>query len=80
MFRQLLIQVQNKYKEKVEENEKYKEILNKVNTLPKFYNYSHTGNDKPTISYKLPVMNYSLDNTLAYIINIFWNEIGFQDI
>ena len=53
MFKQLLTQVQNKYKEKVEENEKYKEILNKVNTLPKFYNYSHTGNDKPTISYKL---------------------------
>ena len=53
MFKQLLTQVQNKYKEKLEENEKYKELLNKVNTLPKFYNYSHTGNNKPTISYKL---------------------------
>ena len=53
MFKQLLTQVQNKYKEMVEENEKYKELLNKVNILPKFYNYSHTGNNKSTISYKL---------------------------
>ena len=53
MFKQLLTQVQNKYKEKVEENEKYKELLNKVNTLPKFYNYSHPLNNKLTISYKL---------------------------
>ena len=53
MFKQLLTQVQNKYKEKVEENEKYKELLNKVNTLPKFYNYSHSLNNKLTISYKL---------------------------
>ena len=53
MFKQLLTQVQNKYKEKVEGNEKYKELLNKVNTLPKFYNYSHPRTNKPTISYKL---------------------------
>lgn len=53
MFKQLLNQVQNKYKEKLEENEKYKELLNKVDTLPKFYNYSHPLNNKPTISYKL---------------------------
>ena len=53
MFKQLLTQVQNKYKEKVEENEKYKELLNKVNILPKFYNYSHPLNNKLTISYKL---------------------------
>ena len=53
MFKQLLTQVQNKYKEKVEENKKYKELLNKVNTLPKFYNYSHPLNNKLTISYKL---------------------------
>ena len=39
MFKQLLTQVQNKYKEKLEENEKYKELLNKANTLPKFYNF-----------------------------------------
>ena len=53
MFKQLLTQVQNKYKEKLEENENYKELLNKVNTLPKFYNYSHPLNNKLTISYKL---------------------------
>ena len=53
MFKELLTQVQNKYKEKLEENEKYKELLNKVNILPKFYNYSHTLNNKLTISYKL---------------------------
>ena len=53
MFKQLLTQVQNKYKEKLEENEKYKELLNKVNTLPKFYNHSHSLNNKLTISYKL---------------------------
>ena len=53
MFKQLLTQVQNKYKEKVEGNEKYKELLNKANTLPKFYNYSHTEHNKLTISYKL---------------------------
>lgn len=53
MFKQLLTQVQNKYKEKLEENEKYKELLNKANTLPKFYNYSHTEHNKLTISYKL---------------------------
>ena len=41
MFKQLLTQVQNKYKEKLEENEKYKELLNKANTLPKFYSDSH---------------------------------------
>ena len=53
MFKQLLTQVQNKYKEKLEENEKYKELLNKANTLPKFYNHSHSENNKLTISYKL---------------------------
>ena len=53
MFKQLLTQVQNKYKEKLEENEKYKELLNKANTLPKFYNHSHSLNNKLTISYKL---------------------------
>ena len=53
MFKKLLTQVQNKYKEKLEENEKYKELLNKVNTLPKFYNHSHSLNNKLTISYKL---------------------------
>ena len=53
MFKQLLTQVQNKYKEKLEENEKYKELLNKVNTLPKFYSDSHPLNNKLTISYKL---------------------------
>ena len=53
MFKELLNKVQNKYKEKLEENEKYKELLNKVNILPKFYNYSHTLNNKLTISYKL---------------------------
>ena len=53
MFKQLLNQVQNKYKEKLEENEKYKELLNKAATLPKFYNYSHPLNNKLTISYKL---------------------------
>ena len=53
MFKELLTQVQNKYKEKLEENEKYKELLNKVNILPKFYNYSHPLNNKLTISYKL---------------------------
>ena len=53
MFKQLLTQVQNKYKEKLEENEKYKELLNKVNTLPKFYSDSHVENNKLTISYKL---------------------------
>ncbi len=60
MFKQLLTQVQNKYKEKVEENEKYNELLNKASTLPKFDNYSHTGNNKPTISYKL-LMNICPD-------------------
>lgn len=60
MFKQLLTQVQNKYKEKVEENEKYNELLNKVSTLPKFYNYSNTENNKPTISYKL-LMNICPD-------------------
>ena len=53
MFKQLLTQVQNKYKEKLEENEKYKELLNKANTLPKFYSDSHPLNNKLTISYKL---------------------------
>ena len=53
MFKQLLTQVQNKYKEKLEENEKYKELLNKANTLPKFYNHSYPLNNKLTISYKL---------------------------
>ena len=53
MFKQLLTKVQNKYKEKLEENEKYNELLNKVNTLPNFYNYSYSQNNKPTISYKL---------------------------
>ena len=53
MFKQLLTQVQNKYKEKLEENKKYKELLNKVSILPKFYNHSHPQNNKLTISYKL---------------------------
>ena len=53
MFKQLLTKVQNKYKEKLEENEKYNELLNKANTLPNFYNYSYSQNNKPTISYKL---------------------------
>ena len=53
MFKQLLTKVQNKYKEKLEENEKYNKLLNKVNTLPNFYNYSYSQNNKPTISYKL---------------------------
>ncbi len=53
MFKQLLTKVQNKYKEKLEENEKYNELLNKVNTLPNFYNYSYSQNNKPTISNKL---------------------------
>lgn len=60
MFKQLLTQVQNKYKEKVEKNEKYNELLNKASTLPKFYNYSHPLNNKPTISYKL-LMNICPD-------------------
>ena len=60
MFKQLLTQVQKKYKEKVKENEKYNELLNKVSTLPKFYNYSNTENNKPTISYKL-LMNICPD-------------------
>ena len=53
MFKQLLTKVQNKYKEKLEENEKYNELLNKANTLPNFYNYSYSQNNKPTISNKL---------------------------
>ena len=52
MFKELLTKVQNKYKEKLEENEKYNELLHKVNTLPNFYSYSNT-NNKLTISYKL---------------------------
>ena len=75
MFKQLFNQVQNKYKEKLEENEKYKELLNKVDTLPKFYNYSHTGNNKLTISYKLlmdicPDLNENDAITLREVIPI----------
>lgn len=53
MFKELLNKVQYKYKEKIEENEKYKELLNKVNTLPNFNNHSQPINNKLTISYKL---------------------------
>lgn len=75
MFKQLFNQVQNKYKEKLEENEKYKELLNNVNTLPKFYNYSHPQNNKLTISYKLlldicPDLNENDAITLREVIPI----------
>ncbi len=75
MFKQLFNQVQNKYKEKLEENEKYKELLNKVSILPNFYSYPHPLNNKLTISYKLlmdicPDLNENDAITLREVIPI----------
>ncbi len=55
MFKEILSEVQNKYKKVQEENKRYQDLLNKCSLLPNFFPYN-IDNKTSTISYK-PLMN-----------------------
>lgn len=53
MFKQLLNEVQDKYKKIQEDNARYQDLLNKVFVLPKFYPYTAVDKKNLTVSHKL---------------------------
>ena len=53
MFKQLLNEVQDKYKKMQEDNARYQDLLNKVFVLPKFYPYTAVDKKNLTVSHKL---------------------------